>query len=98
MHPDWARKIRDACIAARTPFFFKQFGEFQDGSLLSGVSKRDFIVLNDGRFAHYSYDFDQDTRNRWPHFRPTMMARVGKSKAARTLDGRTWDQFPEPRI
>lgn len=27
MHPDWARSLRDQCKAARTPFFFKQWGE-----------------------------------------------------------------------
>ena len=28
MHPDWARRIRNDCRAAGTPFFFKQNGEF----------------------------------------------------------------------
>lgn len=26
MHPDWVREIRDQCIAANVPFFFKQWG------------------------------------------------------------------------
>jgi protein gp37 len=26
MHPDWARHIRDQCLKARVPFFFKQWG------------------------------------------------------------------------
>ena len=26
MHPDWPTEIRDQCIAANTPFFFKQWG------------------------------------------------------------------------
>ncbi len=26
MHPDWARDIRDRCVAAGIPFFFKQWG------------------------------------------------------------------------
>jgi protein gp37 len=25
-HPDWVRDLRDQCIAARRPFFFKQWG------------------------------------------------------------------------
>jgi protein gp37 len=25
MHPDWARSIRDQCVAAKVPFFFKQW-------------------------------------------------------------------------
>ncbi len=36
MHPDWARSLRDQCVAAGVPFFFKQWGEWlgqmQDGS------------------------------------------------------------------
>lgn len=27
-HPDWARSLRDQCVAAGVPFFFKQWGEF----------------------------------------------------------------------
>lgn len=26
MHPDWVRSIRDQCLAAEVPFFFKQWG------------------------------------------------------------------------
>jgi protein gp37 len=28
MYPDWARSIRDQCVAAGVPFFFKQWGEW----------------------------------------------------------------------
>jgi len=35
-----------------------------------------------------------DGRN---HSHPTEMRRVGKKAAGRELDGRTWDEFPEPR-
>jgi len=31
MHPDWARSIRDQCRAAGVPFFFKQWGEWDQG-------------------------------------------------------------------
>jgi len=27
-HPDWVRSIRDQCMAANVPFFFKQWGEY----------------------------------------------------------------------
>ena len=30
MHPDWARSLRDQCVAASVPFFFKQWGEWAD--------------------------------------------------------------------
>ena len=26
MHPDWARFLRDQCLATGVPFFFKQWG------------------------------------------------------------------------
>jgi protein gp37 len=28
MQPDWARAVRDGCVAAGVPFFFKQWGEW----------------------------------------------------------------------
>ncbi len=28
MHPDWARSLRDQCVAAGVPFFFKQWGDW----------------------------------------------------------------------
>jgi protein gp37 len=40
MNPDWVTSIRDQCIDARTPFFFKQWG---------GVRKRKFGRLLEGR-------------------------------------------------
>jgi len=29
MHPDWARSIRDQCVSAGVPFFFKQWGSWR---------------------------------------------------------------------
>ncbi|MDI9379758.1 MAG: phage Gp37/Gp68 family protein [Verrucomicrobiota bacterium] len=40
MHPEWARDIRDQCVAAGVPFFFKQWG---------GVNKKRAGRLLDGR-------------------------------------------------
>jgi protein gp37 len=28
MHPEWAREVRDQCVTANVPLFFKQWGEF----------------------------------------------------------------------
>jgi protein gp37 len=41
IHPDWVRSLRDQCLAARIPFFFKQWGGVQkkkSGRLLDGQS------------------------------------------------------------
>jgi len=29
MHPDWARSLRDQCVSADVPFFFKSLGEYR---------------------------------------------------------------------
>lgn len=29
MHPDWARSLRDQCVTAQVPFFFKQWGDWR---------------------------------------------------------------------
>lgn len=45
MHPDWARTIRDQCIAAGVPFFFKQWGgcdKKASGRLLDGREWNEF--------------------------------------------------------
>jgi len=92
MHPDWARSLRDQCAAAGVPFFFKQWGAWQNGSDKNWNGR---IVLNDGRSCDTPEDLDMDTRNRWPSFRPMKMSRVGKHAAGRLLDGREWSEFPE---
>ena len=51
--PQWVRQIREQCQAAGVPFFFKQWGAFNE----AGV-------------------------------------RVGKGRAGRTLDGKTWNEAP----
>jgi len=91
MHPDWARSLRDQCQDAGVPFFFKQWGAWQNGSDKDWNGR---IVLNDGRSCETPEDLDMDTRNRWPSFRPMKMSRVGKRAAGRLLDGREWSEFP----
>lgn len=92
MHPAWARGIRDQCAASGVPFFFKQWGEWQNGSDPSAHTE---IVLNDGRHAQCSDDFDLDTLNSWSQYHSCLMARVGKKKAGALLDGKEYRQFPE---
>jgi protein gp37 len=69
MNPDWVRHIRDRCIEARVPFFFKQWGEWQPPTT---------SVERQGVDSHSG------------------MVRVGKTAAGRVLDGRIWNQTPDP--
>lgn len=107
MHPDWARSLRDQCVSAGVPFFFKQWGEHKP---LASVFKRDDemfpyaaaladerkSIAMDGSGATYWNDGDE------PPVPPSardayVMSRVGKKAAGRLLDGREWNEFPEAK-
>lgn len=70
MHPQWARDLRDQCVAAGVAFHFKQNGEWVSVSEVEGPGE------------HFQF----------PDY--ATVRRVGKKRAGRTLDGRTWDQMP----
>ena len=99
MHPQWARDIRDQCVAAGVPFHFKQWGEWYPdqpaagGDLGAGVrAGRVQIVHPTGQT---SVEVAEATGcNTIPGSR--YMSRYGKKRAGRMLDGRTWDEMPVP--
>ncbi|HUR74417.1 MAG TPA: phage Gp37/Gp68 family protein [Sporichthya sp.] len=91
MHPDWARSIRDQCIAAGVAFHFKQHGAwatYGDGETTTAGSHGPLALVSpDGR-THST---------RMGTLAPAgsvLMARYGKHRSGRELDGRTWDEFP----
>ena len=76
MHPEDVCSIRDQCVAAGVPFFFKSWGEWcpvmectVSESILGRTQRHEFP---DGKISY----------------------RVGKKRAGRLLDGRTWDEMP----
>ena len=97
MHPDWARSIRDQCVAAGVPFHFKQWGEwfpldqeivrFEVGHC-PDFSKNRRALFPDG---HHLPDLTGRGTN---GDEATVIVRVGKHAAGRMLDGRTWDELP----
>jgi protein gp37 len=95
MHPSWVRSIRDQCKSAGVPFFFKQWGEFVDGSVRDAPG---YAVLSDGTSCVFTKDaceaLASEHRGEWGRFSPTHMARVGKKAAGALLDGREHREFP----
>ncbi|SKL67286.1 bacteriophage protein gp37 [Mycobacteroides abscessus subsp. massiliense] len=90
MHPDWARSLRDQCIAAGVPFLFKQWGEFRPVVPSDGdVTPDRYVQCETGR----SVDDDGMWNVSGGHW--CAMRKLGKKRAGRELDGRTWDQYPE---
>jgi protein gp37 len=96
MHPDWARSLRDQTTARGRRFFFKQFGEWrpplpgeeEEYDCVRGITGRPpaFLVDPAGR-VHRTREAAGDGA--------VPVVRVGRRRAGRELDGRTWDETPE---
>jgi len=96
MHPDWARAIRDQCVAADVPFFFKQWGHWvpeldcdagdpDDRADYARFLRNGFRILNlEGGCGFHGE-------------RVHVMRPSSKKSAGRLLDGREWQQWPARR-
>jgi protein gp37 len=82
MHPEWARSLRDQCQTANVAFFFKQWGDWAPAGQGIGMAQH-----NVGREALVGQPLDEMGHRQ-------VMRRVGKHAAGRTLDDRTWDDYP----
>ena len=102
MHPDWARGLRDQCAAAGVPFLFKQWGEWSPEDAGETAHADTVGILPSGDCAYMSQGyvppFDSNERLRAAGLvrldGRMLMDRVGKKRAGRLLDGRTWDEVP----
>lgn len=96
MHPDWAHSLRDQCVAAGVPFFFKQWGKYLPvGPVKSGdeVINGTAVFDQDGERLLpdcCGNDYDVDESQVAIRFGP-----VGKKAAGRILDGREWNEYPD---
>jgi len=102
MHPDWPRNIRDQCVAANVPFYFKQWGAWEiankENATRNGYvvteSRQGFLTpYNKKKFVNLNGDGSYYRDNPQPN--SIAMARVGKKKAGCILDGKIWKQLLE---
>jgi protein gp37 len=85
-YPRWFRSVRDQCVGAGVPFFFKGWGEW---SRAEYGHRRAMVDPNGWRSdvcARCVYGSD--------HPEALMLWRVGRRRAGRILDGLTWNGFP----
>lgn len=80
MDPNWARGIRDQCMAAGVPFFFKGWGAWIPVDQWKATCSEKVAIANSGRVHH------------WPD--GTDSLRVGKKAAGHQLDGREHNEVP----
>lgn len=92
MHPDWARSLRDQCVAANVPFFFKQWGEWTPGENVERSSGRVPVAgwLNN----RWTVGFENLANDEGHIDDEPDLYRVGKKAAGALLDGREWKEFP----
>lgn len=90
MHPDWVRDLRDECIDADVPFFFKQWGDWFPRDQWEDHPT---LILPDDDDC-YNAPGDQSLYVFREPGAYHVMHRVGKKAAGRLLDGREWSEWP----
>lgn len=97
MHPDWARSTRDQCEAAGVAFFFKSWGEWAENGYRDDCDPGERLqwgsLLRDGSFTKWPGDSMGRSTADIPDGE-SVMVRVGKKRAGRSLDGRIHDALP----
>lgn len=109
MHPDWARSLRDQCVAARVPFFFKQNGKYveiepETRNLRPVISDQPYKPV-EARFVRdgdllmlpngRTHTIGKDLSGGPLEGIGTPLRLLGKKRAGRLLDGREWNELPQ---
>lgn len=104
MHPDWVRNIQRQCAEQGVSFFFKQWGEIKHCPSFCTCWKA-FCLLNNGDVLENNTDAGikdyldkKDKHLKWSYWNslnPVTMAKVGKKKAGRLLDGKEYSEYPK---
>lgn len=105
MHPDWARGLRDQCVSAGVPFFFKQWGEWAptvahtilDGKRAGQLVGTTTVCSTDRKSIGNRNFIAMPASCETGPGKAEVLDRVGKKNAGRLLDGREWNEFPASR-
>lgn len=97
IHPDWVRSLRDQCQDAEVPYHFKQWGAWAPGESIDGPQTRTETGATFFAGGWMVEDVTPKIGSELHRDDEPDVWRVGKKRAGRLLDGRTWDEMPEPR-
>lgn len=86
MHREWVRSLRDQCVAAQVPFFFKSWGEWK---FICEV-----IIPEYDKADYPEYWRRPGEKPMFAFPDGTTLERLGRKRTGRELDGRTWDEEP----
>lgn len=97
--PDWVREIRDVCAHVKTPFHFKQWGQYEpyEEDAQEPFWRDQHGKLHDAHWLEVLNPSTGDINPGWHEdsiLSPYLFRRVGKHAAGRLLDGREWNEFP----
>lgn len=103
MHPEWVRALRDQCVEAHVPFFFKQWGRWMprwsktpfwsferwvQKACPAYIGRSDICVDMDGDILKNGGDF------KVAKYPAEVMMNTRKSDLNHVLDGKRWIEMP----
>lgn len=92
MHPDWVRSVRDRCAMVKTQFFLKSWGNWLHESQIGAARACtiEFQIAEARKFQDVYYS----TKRVFKWTDGSASYRVGRKRAGRLLDGRSWNESP----
>lgn len=100
MHAHWVNNILKQCEKQNVPFFFKQWGEWMDGSC--SYKNTEKIMQINGDLIDYTQEAIKEylkhfhlSGAEYQKLMPRVVSRVGKKKASSCIDGREFKNYPE---
>ena len=90
MHPYWPTRLKNQCVEAGIPFFFKQWGRWGVYAVTDSSDGKSRVILSDGLFSAPNWDTSWLKRSD-----AYVMYPYGKNKAGNKLDGSWWFEWPK---